>query len=309
MEKVAIVILNYLNYIDTIECVESIPVDQYPAKEIIIVDNGSTNDSREQLEKKYRNRNGIHLVLSDQNEGFARGNNLGIRYATESLGCKFVLLVNNDTLFEDPRMITTLMESYEPGVGVLGPRIITADGDDQNPAARNVIRSRRKQYWHYSRIIIRTMYKRTAFYQTIRKLNFLKKLRKPKVKHKNPDLKTCTSIKMKLHGSCFMLTPDFFKYYPYLFPETFLYFEEEILTILTYKVDLAKKFVHITHIFHKEHMSTKMSFDYAKRIRTGYRLHSLKMARKIYPLEYDAVINRYFPEIVDKEYSKKELTI
>jgi GT2 family glycosyltransferase len=294
LEKVAIVVLNYLNYNDTIECVKSITVDLYPAKKIIIVDNGSTNDSREKLEKKYRNCNGIHLVLSEQNEGFSRGNNLGIRYATESLGCKFVLLINNDTLFEDPLMITTLMKAYEPGVGVLGPRIVTADGDDQNPMSYVKFRSKWKQYWHYSRIIMRGQYKRTTFYQTIRKLNILKKWRKPKIRPNNLALNSCTSIKLKLQGSCFMLTPDFFKYYPYLFPETFLYFEEEILTILTYKVDLAKKFVHITHIYHKEHMSTKMSFDYAKRIRTGYRLHSLKMARKVYPLDYDAVINKYF---------------
>lgn len=294
MEKVAIVVLNYLNYKDTIECVESSAVDLYPAKEIIIVDNGSTNDSRERLEEKFRNCDGIHLVFSDQNEGFARGNNLGIRYATNSLGCKFVVLVNNDTVFEDPRMITILMEANEPGVGVLGPRIVSADGDEQNPMAYVKFRSKWKQYWHYSRIIMRGQYKRTTFYQTIKKLNIFKKYKKPKIKPNNLALNSCTSLKLKLQGSCFMLTPDFFKYYPCLFPETFLYFEEEILTILTYKVGLAKKFVHITHILHKEHLSTRMSFDNIKSIRTGYRLHSLKMARRIYPLDYMTIKNRYF---------------
>ncbi|CUH94500.1 hypothetical protein P22_0566 [Propionispora sp. 2/2-37] len=294
MDKVAIIVLNYLNYNDTIECVESISVDQYPEKEIVIVDNGSTNDSRERLEEKYRNCEGIHLVFSEQNGGFARGNNLGIRYATVILGCSFVLLVNNDTLFRDPRMITALMEAYEPGVGVLGPRIITADGYEQNPAKYDVIRSKRRQNWHYTRRIIKVQFKQTSYYRILRKINVFRKIRKPKIKHNELALTTVTSLGMVLHGACFMLTRDYFKYYPYLFPETFLYFEEEILTTLTHKVGLAKKFVHITHIFHKEHMSTEVSFSNVKSIRTGYFLQSLKMAKKIYPLDYHVLIKKYF---------------
>ena len=297
MDKVAIVILNYLNYKDTIECVESITIDQYPAKEIIIVDNGSNNDSKERLEEKFRNCDGIHLVFSDENEGFARGNNLGIRYAKDILGCSFVLLVNNDTIFEDPLMITTLMEAYEPGVGVLGPRIITADGHEQNPAKCNVIRSKWKQIWHYSRRIMKVQFKRTRFYQTVRRINVFRKRKVPKTKRNDLALKSLTSLKMTLHGSSFMLTKDFFQYYPYLFPGTFLYFEEEILTILTYKAGLAKKFVHMTYIFHKEHMSTMMSFNDAKSIRTGYFLQSLKIARKIYPLDYATIMKRYFNKV------------
>lgn len=294
VDKVAIVVLNYLNYKDTIECVESIPVDQYPVKEIIIVDNGSPNDSRKRLEEKYKHCEGIHLVFSEKNGGFARGNNVGIRYATDVLGCKFVLLVNNDTLFQDPQMITTLMEAYEPGVGVLGPRILSADGHEQNPAKHDVIRSKGRQNYHYTRRIIKVQFKRTKFYQTIRKLNIFKKVRKQKIKRNEMASASITSLNMVLHGSCFMLTKDYFNYYPELFPETFLYFEEEILTILTHKVGLAKKFLHTTHIYHKEHMSTEMSFNDDKSIRTGYFLQSLKMARAIYPLDYKVIIDKYF---------------
>lgn len=294
MNKVAIVILNYLNYKDTIECVESISVDQYPAKEIIIVDNGSTNNSKTILEEKYKNLAGIHLVFSDKNSGFAGGNNLGIRYATDTLGYNFVLLVNNDTLFKDPQMITTLMGAYEPDVGVLGPRILTADGYEQNPGKRNVIRSNWQQKWHYTRRIVKVQFKQTSFYQLLRKANIFKKKRKPKIRHNNSSLATINSLDMVLHGSCFMLTTDYFKYYPYLFPETFLYFEEEILTILTYKVGLTKKFVHSTYIFHKENMSTAMSFNNTKSVRQGYFLQSLKKAREIYPLAYEVIFNRYF---------------
>jgi len=298
VEKVAIIVLNYLNYKDTIECVESIPVDQYPAKEIIIVDNGSINDSRDRLEEKYKNCDGIHLVFSDQNGGFARGNNLGICYATNILGCSFVLLVNNDTLFKDPRMITTLMEAYEPGVGVLGPRILTADGHEQNPAKLDVIRSKWHQYWHYWCRIKKVQFKQSRFYQILR--NIFKKRRTLKIKRNELAFINIISLNMVLHGSCLMLTKDYFTYYPWLFPNTFLYFEEEILTILTHKADLAKKFVHTTYIFHKEHRSTEMSFSNDKSVRKGYFLQSLKMAKKIYPLDYKVLLNNYFYGRIDR---------
>lgn len=298
MDKVAIVILNYLNYLDTFECVESLAIDQYPAKEIIIVDNGSINDSRQRLEERYAQCDGVHLLLSDRNEGFAGGNNIGIRYATDVLGCSFVLLVNSDTIFKDPHMITVLMEAYEPGVGVVGPRILAADGHEQNPAKYDVIRSKWKQLWHYQHRIAKVQFKRTAFYQTIRKLNIFAKMRKKikenTVKSNKWAFTPITSFNMKLHGSCFLLTRDYFKYYPYLFPDTFLYFEEEILAILTYKTRLAKKFVPETYIFHKEHMSTQMSFQDKKDIRTGYFLQSIKLAKKIVSMDYQEIINKYF---------------
>lgn len=298
MDKVAIVILNYLNYFDTIECVQSISIDQYPAKEIVIVDNGSSNDSKQQLEERYAQCDGVHLILSDKNEGFAGGNNLGICYATDVLKCSFVLLVNNDTIFKDPQMITKLMEAYEPGVGVVGPRIVAADGHEQNPAKYNVIRSKWKQIWHYQRRITKVQFKQTAFYQAIRKLNVFanirKKARNNTVKPNKLAFTPITSLNMVLHGSCFMLTRDYFKFYPYLFPCTFLYFEEEILTILTHKTGLAKKFVPETYIYHKEHMSTQMSFQDRKSIRTGYFLQSIKLAKKIYPMDYKAIISKYF---------------
>jgi len=294
MERVAIVVLNYLNYKDTIECVESIAVDQYPAKEIIIVDNGSNNDSQIRLEEKFRHNGDVHLVFSEKNEGFARGNNLGICYARDTLGCNFVLLVNNDTIFKQADMINTLMEAYEPGVGVLGPRILAADGREQNPAKLNAIRSKLQQNWYYWKRITKTQFKQSGFYQSLKKINIFRRKHRIRVASNNLAFQSITSLNMVLHGSCFLLTKDYFQYYPCLFPDTFLYFEEEILTILTHKVGLAKKFVHTTYIFHKEHLSTEMSFHNEKGIRTGYCLDSIKIAKRIYPLDYVTLMTMYF---------------
>lgn len=301
MEKVAIVVLNYLNYTDTFECVESIAIDEYPDKQIIIVDNGSPNESQDRLVERFEHMSGVHLVFNNTNEGFARGNNLGIRYATDILGCSFVLLVNNDTVFQDPHMIKTLMEAYEPGVGVIAPRIIDLDGNEQNPMSQHyIIRSKPMQDWYYMRRIAKLTFKRTRFYQLLRKLNIFTKLKKTKVKQ--IPCQTINSLNMVLQGSCWLLSKDYFTYYPYLFPDTFLYYEETILTILTYKVGLTKKLVHTTHILHKEQMSSEMGYNNDKRIRTGFYLDGTKIAKQIYSLPYETLIDRYFHRTkVDKQ--------
>ena len=57
MRRLAIVVLNYLNYKDTIECVDSILEMQYSICGIVIVENGSHNESWRMLKKIYGNVN------------------------------------------------------------------------------------------------------------------------------------------------------------------------------------------------------------------------------------------------------------
>ena len=79
MNKVGIVILNYLNYKDTIECVESIFNMKYDIAGIVIVDNHSENESYNVLKKLYKNRLNVSVIQSNRNYGFAKGNNIGIK--------------------------------------------------------------------------------------------------------------------------------------------------------------------------------------------------------------------------------------
>ena len=101
MHRVAIVVLNYLNYADTIECVDSILKMKYSLCGIVIVDNASYNGAYQKLKAVYKNRNGIHIIKTQKNLGYAKGNNCGISYARKRLKADYVLVVNNDTVFID----------------------------------------------------------------------------------------------------------------------------------------------------------------------------------------------------------------
>ena len=96
MDKIAIILLNYNNHKDTLECVESIKKKCGVEYEIIIVDNNSKEESKEiLLENKYKYK--YNLIFNCQNSGFASGNNVGIKYALEKK-YEYILLLNNDTL-------------------------------------------------------------------------------------------------------------------------------------------------------------------------------------------------------------------
>ena len=123
-KKVFIILLNYNSYEDTIECVESIAESEKELNyKIIIVDNNSTDDSKEKLANDL---NYIYLQ-ANENGGFAKGNNIGIKYAMEN-GADYILLLNNDTIIEK-NSISKMIKEIEKrqNVGAIGCRIMYYD--------------------------------------------------------------------------------------------------------------------------------------------------------------------------------------
>ena len=290
MCKIAVVILNYLNYKDTLECVESINKQFYKDIEIIIVDNGSKNDSFEQINNKFNNCKKVHIIKSDKNLGFAKGNNLGIDYARLKLNCNFILLVNNDTVFTDRNLVKILIDEYEENVAIIGPRIVSADGQEQNPSTIGVDK---KQLDKECRILNSKKYK----IKSSKVYNYLKRVFMPsKETIMCSDNNFLKSQDLVLHGACMLLTKDYFEFYPKLFPETFLYYEENILTLLTKKVNLEKKFINNTWIFHKEDQSSKMSFNNKNSIKIKYQLDSMKICKQLFDKSYKQIYELYFTE-------------
>lgn len=124
--KLIIIILQYNNSQDTIGCLESVKELNYPAFEVIVVDNNSEpkhfNNVRLFIESQPKTlRVTFHALRS--NLGYAGGNNVGIRQALEN-GADYVLILNPDTKVE-PELLTKLAEAGEKDkrIGLVAPII------------------------------------------------------------------------------------------------------------------------------------------------------------------------------------------
>lgn len=97
LKKVFIVILNWNGLGDTRECISSVRKNNYANSEILVIDNGSADNSVSSLKNEFPN---IRIIENGRNLGFSGGNNIGINYCLKQ-GADYVLLLNNDTTVEN----------------------------------------------------------------------------------------------------------------------------------------------------------------------------------------------------------------
>lgn len=116
--RVSIIILNWNNAEDTLACLDSVAALDYPAARVIVVDNGSTDDSAARIRAAYPD---VELIETGENLGYAGGNNVGIRHALAQ-GADYVCILNNDVIV-DPGFLGPLVDALqaEADVGVVTP--------------------------------------------------------------------------------------------------------------------------------------------------------------------------------------------
>lgn len=99
------------------DCLDSLVAQTFRDFEVVLVDNGSTDESIPLIQQRYP---WVNLVLLGENTGFATGNNRGLEKATG----KYIITLNNDTRVE-PDWLASLVQVAEshPRVGMVGCRI------------------------------------------------------------------------------------------------------------------------------------------------------------------------------------------
>ena len=122
LSSIAVVILNWNLADETAACVESFLAGDRLPDQIIVVDNGSEDDSVATLRTRFGDR--ITLIESGRNLGFAGGNNLGIQRGLSG-GSDWVFLANNDTVVASD-CLSRLLEvgAAVPALRLLGPLIL-----------------------------------------------------------------------------------------------------------------------------------------------------------------------------------------
>ena len=134
---ISVVIVNHNAGDYLVSCVTSACV---AARQIIVVDNASTDGSLEALEATPREFPGLEIIRNCQNLGFAHACNVGIARAEE----QWLLLLNPDAVLQEGAA-DYLLEAMRarPDVGMAGPRILNPDGSDQNDSRREIPTTRK----------------------------------------------------------------------------------------------------------------------------------------------------------------------
>ena len=125
VDNTFIVLVNWNLEQDTIACIDSLLGAGVPENHIILVDNGSVDNSVKGIKARYAGK--IQLIENDSNLGYAPASNQGIELAL-SQDAKWIFLLNNDTivaedLFED----LSKHASAEGSFALLSPMIYYFD--------------------------------------------------------------------------------------------------------------------------------------------------------------------------------------
>lgn len=115
---VDIIMLNLNQEQDLIESISSLRDMEYNNYRILLVDNGSTDNSGFHIKERFAN---IEFLRSEENIGFTGGCNLGIKHSLKSGLASYILLLNSDTKVEE-NLLGALLEvaQKDERIGVVG---------------------------------------------------------------------------------------------------------------------------------------------------------------------------------------------
>lgn len=121
--RIAVVVLNYRTPDLVLACLETVVAELDPERDrVVVVDNASADDSAARIREALRERGlaAVQLIESPTNEGFAAGNNVGVR----SIRARAYLLLNSDTLLRPGALeLFWLALEEHPEAGIVSPRL------------------------------------------------------------------------------------------------------------------------------------------------------------------------------------------
>jgi GT2 family glycosyltransferase len=133
--RIIFVVLQYLHSDDAINNIRHLLTDVcYPNKGIILVDNGSKNGAFEATKKALFDHPEIVFLENPSNFGFAKGINVGLRYAVNSMGADIVVAMNDDSWITQSDFCEQLIAvSQRTAAWIITGDTITSSGAHFNP--------------------------------------------------------------------------------------------------------------------------------------------------------------------------------
>jgi GT2 family glycosyltransferase/glycosyltransferase involved in cell wall biosynthesis len=116
--RASVIVVTYNNLALTRLCLESlIRNTEYPNFEVIVVDNNSSDETQKYLLNLKERHENLKIILNEENLGFAKANNQGIRISSG----EYIILLNNDTITPRGWMTGLLKRLEDPKIGIVGP--------------------------------------------------------------------------------------------------------------------------------------------------------------------------------------------
>ncbi len=116
---ISVVVLNYNGKEMTTDCIRSVLKSAYNPFEIVVIDNGSTDNSVPHLKKLFGKNNKVRILSTGENLFFTGGFNYG---AVHSEG-KWVVFLSNDTVVERSWLTELLKATKENDKSIVQPKI------------------------------------------------------------------------------------------------------------------------------------------------------------------------------------------
>lgn len=289
----AFVILNWNQFDITKKAIESVlefECVKHRDYGIIVVDNGSQDLDREQLIEFFEKNEwivinedevavteisvGHHvLILNKSNYGYAKGNNIGLKFARKT-GYQFAVIMNNDVILKEPVVDELLLVmGKNEKIAVVGPKVMGPDGKLQGPFRRPGI------YEEF-------------FYQVF--YPFLYGLEKYKRRRERQIMEAAISkngyaIVYRLMG-CFMLVRlDIIEKVNWFDENTFLYAEELILAEKLLTLGYNTAYTSRVYVFHMHEISANRLGRNRKLIRLSSDLYYYRKYRNFSSIKLFAV--------------------
>ena len=251
------VILHYQSIEITKKCVDKLLMFS-KTNPIVIVDNCSPNGSGKQLEKMYSKCTNITVIINEENQGFAKGNNLGYQYIKRKYSLSYVVVMNNDIMIENNDFDVIIEQFMEKnGVDVCGPDMVTLKGNHQNPLQLKPCTSKYLQR-RVREDKIKVLLLRTRLFWKLYE-NY-KKTHKIPIRTKQPTVFDCI-----LHGSCIIYGSEYIKREQNAFlPITYMYNEE------------AKLYDYLVHKGYKTGYCSDVTILHMEGVSTSERIENKK---------------------------------
>lgn len=205
MKKLAIVIVNYNDYETTKTLLDNIK-DYKCLNRIVVVDNNSTDNSYEMLKKLETKK--IIILKNRKSKSYASGLNLGAKYLIKELESCNIIFSNSDIIIKQEEDLIKLSKDIgKYNIGVVGPIIKEGSNFNRGWPLSNV-----KEEILYNLPWINRYFKKK--YETYSESHYQEEL----------------AIVGAVSGCFFLVNSDLLKEIEFFDENTFLYYEEKILS-------------------------------------------------------------------------------